>query len=360
MSSTGSLQLSGQEDEDIERQVLLVGTNIEQKVAAFGIGGVPCQHPPAPAPVPEEDSQSMYDDETSTSSEPLLIVKSFRAESFLWIRNLFLLAILFSVSFSMVFALFMSLPRLESLQDGHLHRTLIGVDGQTEIDKLMGGEIEEPLLLIKFPKDINQLRVVRKTLLLYQKEYRSQVQIGIVALYLFLQAFMIPGTIFLNILAGSLYGFYEALVLVTVLAALGSSFCYFLSNCILKEIVYYYFPDRCEWFAREVHRHRHNLLNYILFLRLTPLLPNWFINVGAPLVSIPFREFFIGTIIGLMPASVIAVKAGSILSQINSLGDLYDWKTIATLFFIAFLSILPVVLKTRLDRFRSGFSLKTR
>lgn len=72
------------------------------------------------------------------------------------------------------------------------------------------------------------------------------------------------------------------------------------------------------------------------------------------------REFFIGTVFGLMPASVIAVKAGSILSEINSIGDLYDVRTVATLFFIAFLSILPVMLKTRLDRLRSALFLKKR
>lgn len=220
MTSDSCLELLAHEDEeDIERQGPEAGgANAAGDVAAFGAAvGVPFHIPP-PAFASEEDSQSMYGEEASstTSSEPLVHARSFRAESLLWIRNLLLLAILFSVSFSMVFALFMSLPRLENLQEDHLHRILVGADGQTEVDKLMKGEKEEPLLLIKFPSNIEQLRVVRKTLLLYQAEYRKQVQIGIVSLYLFLQAFMIPGTILLNILAGSLYGFYEALLLVTV------------------------------------------------------------------------------------------------------------------------------------------------
>jgi hypothetical protein len=71
-------------------------------------------------------------------------------------------------------------------------------------------------LVLKLPKNITELRAVRETLLIYQKEHQQQVQINIIFLYIFLQAFMIPGSIFLNILAGSLYGFYEALILVLV------------------------------------------------------------------------------------------------------------------------------------------------
>jgi uncharacterized membrane protein YdjX (TVP38/TMEM64 family) len=56
-----------------------------------------------------------------------------------------------------------------------------------------------------------------------------------------------------------------------VLATIGSAVCYMLS------------------LAQEVHHHRHNLINYILFLRITPIFPNWFINVSAPIVSVPLQ-----------------------------------------------------------------------
>jgi uncharacterized membrane protein YdjX (TVP38/TMEM64 family) len=135
-----------------------------------------------------------------------------------------------------------------------------------------------------------------------------------------------------------------------VLATVGSALCYTLSYTILKEIVYHYFPERCEWFALEVHHHRHNLLSYILFLRITPILPNWFINVSAPIVSVPLRHFVLGTFLGLIPASVVAVKAGRILSQINSMADLYDHKTILTISVIAILVLLPVILKRQIEQ----------
>ena len=42
----------------------------------------------------------------------------------------------------------------------------------------------------------------------------------------------------------------------------------------------------------------HNLFWYMLFLRITPLIPNWFVNISSPIVGIPFRYFFFGTLFG--------------------------------------------------------------
>ncbi|KAG6555235.1 hypothetical protein Mapa_003276 [Marchantia paleacea] len=292
------------------------------------------------------DSGPVYPD-VSVSS-----LKATRIDKFLWMRKLLMLAIFFSFSISLIFAQFMSLPKIyrpdEGPEAGKVGR--LEDDGDVSVEEFGVEEVENnPQLLLKFPKDMGELRVIRGALEVYQKEHRTQVQIGIVCFYLFLQTFMIPGSTFINVLAGSLYGFYEALLLVLILAGAGSSLCYCLSNFILKEIVYYYFPDRCEWLAKEVQRHRHNLLNYILFLRITPILPNWFINVSSPLVGVPYRNFVIGTILGVIPASVVGVKAGSILSTIDSLSDLYDFWTIATISFIAVMALLPVVLRSRYD-----------
>ncbi|CAK9236758.1 unnamed protein product [Sphagnum troendelagicum] len=249
---------------------------------------------------------------------------SGHVNNFLWLRKSLLLTLIFTMSVSFMFLLFMSLPKLHH------------------------GRLE--LLVLKLPKNITELQAVRETLLIYQKEHQQQVHINVFFLYIFLQAFMIPGSIFLNILAGSLYGFYEALILVLVLATVGSALCYTLSYTILEEIVYHYFQERCEWFAHEVHHHCHNLLSYILFLRITPILPNWFINVSAPIISVPLQHFVLGTFLGLIPASVVAVKAGRILSQINSLADLYNHQTILTISVIAILVLLPVIFKRQIEQ----------
>jgi len=48
----------------------------------------------------------------------------------------------------------------------------------------------------------------------------------------------------------------------------------------------------------QVERHRDHLFNYIVFLRITPFLPNWFINMVSPVINVPLSTFFIGTFFG--------------------------------------------------------------
>lgn len=48
----------------------------------------------------------------------------------------------------------------------------------------------------------------------------------------------------------------------------------------------------------QVKKHNDNMFCYMMFLRITPFLPNWFINVCAPLVDVPLIPFWLGTFFG--------------------------------------------------------------
>lgn len=51
-------------------------------------------------------------------------------------------------------------------------------------------------------------------------------------------------------------------------------------------------------FCWQVDKHRDHLINYIIFLRITPFLPNWFINITSPIINVPLGVFFLGTFLG--------------------------------------------------------------
>lgn len=52
----------------------------------------------------------------------------------------------------------------------------------------------------------------------------------------------------------------------------------------------------------------------MLFLRVTPTLPNMFINVASPIVDVPYHIFFLATFIGLIPAAYVTVRVYIIVS----------------------------------------------
>ena len=58
--------------------------------------------------------------------------------------------------------------------------------------------------------------------------------------------------------------------------------------------------------------------SYIIFLRITPFLPNWFINVVSPIIGVPLLPFYFGTVIGVAPPSFVCIQAGTTLQQLTS------------------------------------------
>ncbi|KAJ7969700.1 SNARE associated Golgi protein family [Quillaja saponaria] len=200
---------------------------------------------------------------------------------------------------------------------------------------------------IKLPRTISDIRMLKDHLASYAKNHPAQFILGYCSTYIFMQTFMIPGTIFMSLLAGALFGVIRGILLVVFNATAGASSCYFLSKLIGRPIVSWMWPEKLRFFQAEIAKHRDKLLNYMLFLRITPTLPNLFINLASPIVDIPFHIFFLATLIGLVPASYITVRAGLALGDLKSVKDLYDFKTLSVLFLIGFVSICPTLLKRK-------------
>jgi uncharacterized membrane protein YdjX (TVP38/TMEM64 family) len=203
---------------------------------------------------------------------------------------------------------------------------------------------------ITVPKNIDDAKKLGKVLSKYKDMYYFTVLGGYFTAYIFLQSFAIPGSIFLSILSGFLFSFPLALFLVCLCSAIGASFCYLLSFLVGRRLVWRYMPERAAEWSTHVHRHREHLLNYIIFLRITPFLPNWFINITSPVINVPLVPFFLGTFIGVAPPSFVAIHAGTTLQQLTSTGDTISWTSIIILACLAFISLAPVVFKNFLKK----------
>ncbi|KAJ8774146.1 hypothetical protein K2173_009577 [Erythroxylum novogranatense] len=197
---------------------------------------------------------------------------------------------------------------------------------------------------LKLPRNLEDLQILRDHLESYTSDYTAQVLVGYCVVYIFMQTFMIPGTVFMSLLAGALFGVFKGVALVVFTATAGASSCYFLSKVIGRPLLVSLWPDKLSFFQAQVARRRERLLNYMLFLRLTPSLPNTFINFASPIVDVPYHIFFLATFIGLIPAAYVTVKAGIALGELQSVKDLYDFNSIATLFLIGIVSVTPTLM----------------
>ncbi|KAI5735085.1 hypothetical protein M8J77_013991 [Diaphorina citri] len=201
---------------------------------------------------------------------------------------------------------------------------------------------------IKLPWNITDAQNLGRVLEKHKDRHKVEVFVSLVFVYIFLQSFAIPGSIFLSILSGFLYPFPLALSLVCFCSATGASVCYLISFFLGRGLVYKFFPEQAAKYAALVLRHKHNLFSYILFLRVTPFLPNWFINIAAPVVDVPLLPFYFGTFIGVAPPSFVAIQAGKTLQQMTSTSGTWSWSSLALLVVFAIISLVPIFIKKRL------------
>ncbi|XP_074045681.1 transmembrane protein 41A [Macrotis lagotis] len=204
------------------------------------------------------------------------------------------------------------------------------------------GEAEEPgPRVLKFPSDLEELRELSGFLQAYKGEHQAYVLLLFCCAYLYKQCFAIPGSGFLNILAGALFGPWMGLVLCCVLASVGATCCYLLSSAFGKQLVVSYFPDKVAMLQKKVEDNRNSLFFFLLFLRLFPMTPNWFLNFSSPILNIPITQFFFSVLLGLIPYNFICVQTGSILSTVTSLDDIFSWGTLLKLLAIALVALIP-------------------
>lgn len=138
----------------------------------------------------------------------------------------------------------------------------------------------------------------------------------LVFLYVALQTFAIPGPLVLSLIAGGLYPPLKAQAIIAACATTGACACYMLSALLARPLVAWALPGRLADMRARVEAHRDSLPYYLLFLRLTPLVPNWAVNLSAPAVGVPFTAFALTTCVGLLPANYFHVATGATLATL--------------------------------------------
>ncbi|KAF5909266.1 transmembrane protein 41A, partial [Clarias magur] len=158
-------------------------------------------------------------------------------------------------------------------------------------------DAHEEELRLRFPSDLDELRDLAELLKFYKRQHTGYVFVLFCSAYLYKQSFAIPGSSFLNMLAGALFGAWHGLLIACTLTTVGSTNCYLLSRTFGKRHVIRLFPEKVAVLQRKVEENRSSLFFFLLFLRFFPMTPNWFLNVTSPILNIPIPMFFFSALI---------------------------------------------------------------
>jgi uncharacterized membrane protein YdjX (TVP38/TMEM64 family) len=203
--------------------------------------------------------------------------------------------------------------------------------------------------LLRVPVYNHEIRAMDHALQRAVAEAPLAIVTAFLVTYIALQTYAIPGSAFLSILAGSLFGRVRGVLLVTIAVVTGASGCYLLSSWLVRSLVRGIFPKRTARLARSVRRNRRDMFSYMLALRLTPLVPNWFINIASPVVGVRFVIFVAATLVGVLPATIAQVTTGSELRTLASddAGPGSSLRMMGLLLLLALGSLVPVWIRKR-------------
>lgn len=81
----------------------------------------------------------------------------------------------------------------------------------------------------------------------------------------------------------------------------------------------------------------------ILFFRVIPLVPYEVLNYASGLSSIKFRDYFLATILGLIPGVVIAAFFGGSLGEIKTFKDIFAPKFLTAVVLMMVIIAVPVL-----------------
>ncbi|XP_075215512.1 transmembrane protein 41A-like [Lycorma delicatula] len=194
---------------------------------------------------------------------------------------------------------------------------------------------------LKFPSTFSELKNISNLLKLYYKENWLFVILLFSSAYMYKQAFIIPGSVFMNVLGGALFGVVIGFPLCCFLTAIGASCCFIMSKKFGRDTLQYYFPNQIEYLRCKVQENSDQLVYFLLFLRLFPMTPNWLINLLSPIIGVPLHLFFFTVFIGLMPYNFLCVQAGGMLASLTSLDEVFSIKTFLKLACMAVIALGP-------------------
>lgn len=214
---------------------------------------------------------------------------------------------------------------------------------------------DRPLLHI--PKSFSDLQDLNYLLKKYRDIYPFRVVVSYVVTYLFLQAFSLPGSMYLSILGGAVWGVARALPLACACVATGASLCYFISAALGPVLLSLpSFQSRLELWSAKVSAQRANLIPFLIVVRIAPLPPHWVVNVLAPHLGIGLVPFWCSTFLGIFGVTVIHTSIGGGLDEMTSAADfhLISWRNFLTLAAVVVGAMIPVGIRYVFAREAAG------
>lgn len=204
------------------------------------------------------------------------------------------------------------------------------------------------------------LRDHREILLAWRDAHPIEAVAAFMAIYVIVVALSLPGAVWMTVVAGFLFGPTIGTIYVVGAATIGATILFLAARYAFAD----FFRARAGGTIERMESgFRRNALNYLLVLRLVPIFPFWLVNLVPAFLGVSLRTFILGTLIGIIPGSIVYCLVGSGVAKVIDAGGEPDLDLIlsppilAPLLGLAMLALIPVFCRHRQRRSRSDVTI---
>jgi uncharacterized membrane protein YdjX (TVP38/TMEM64 family) len=154
---------------------------------------------------------------------------------------------------------------------------------------------------------------------IWSQSHREAAGALFVGVYALAAVLVVPGSI-LTLSAGYLFGLPLGVALTSVGSVLGATVAFVVGRFIARDWVAHRIATwpRFGAFAAAL---RHDGFAIVLLARLSPLIPYNLLNYALALTAARFRDYLLATWVGMLPATVLYVYAGSLAKSVTTLAS---------------------------------------
>ena len=199
--------------------------------------------------------------------------------------------------------------------------------------------LQEIFNLDKLKENINFLKIW-----VSEEIYISRISFFILYILFSGLSFPLVPTI-LTIAAGAMFGVIEGVIIVSFASTIGACICFLLSRYLLKEFI----NDKFQKTKIIIdNKFSVNGNYYLLSLRLIPTISFVLINLIMGVLPISLFRFYYISQLGMLPATVIYVNAGSEISKVININDVMSFTLMVSFILVA---TLPLLIKFSINYF---------
>jgi len=201
------------------------------------------------------------------------------------------------------------------------------------------------MVFLFFVSDLQKyltLEYIKSSKIIYMSIYDTNPNLFLLiffVIYTLIASLSLPGATILTLAGGAIFGFVKGIFVVSFASTIGATLAMLISRYLFKDWI----QNRFTKHMKKINSGIENEGGFYLFtLRLIPAIPFFAVNLGMGLTSIRTVTFYWVSQVGMFPATLLYVNAGSRLGDLKSISDILSLEFIGS---FLILGLFPILVK---------------